>query len=107
MKAARTQTPGFDVSAIRQPARAPTWVVPSVKLALLIADLSLTVAAFIIAFSFRQRAPLLQASTHSSTWSNAFAPYGALLILIVPIRIISMAYSDLYRLRGEFSFVED
>jgi exopolysaccharide biosynthesis polyprenyl glycosylphosphotransferase len=107
MKAARTQTTTFDVSAIRQPARAPTWVVPSVKLGLVIADLILTVTAFMVAFSFRQHAPVLQTSTNIWTWSNAFAPYGALLILIMPIRIISMAYYDLYRLRGEFSFVED
>jgi exopolysaccharide biosynthesis polyprenyl glycosylphosphotransferase len=40
-------------------------------------------------------------------WSNRFAPYAALLLFVVGIRLLTLRYCDLYRLRGEFSFVDD
>ncbi|HEV8168559.1 MAG TPA: sugar transferase, partial [Pyrinomonadaceae bacterium] len=40
-------------------------------------------------------------------WSDRFAPYGALLVFVVAIRLLSFRYCDLYRVRGEFSFVDD
>ncbi len=36
-----------------------------------------------------------------------FAHYFELLFLVVPIRVLALFYFDLYRLRGEFSLVED
>jgi exopolysaccharide biosynthesis polyprenyl glycosylphosphotransferase len=107
MKAERIQTQPFDAAMVRVPARVPAWVVPSVKVALVIVDVLLSVAVFGAAFYLRQGSPLLQESGGSWHWTSAFAPYGALLILVSPIRILTLAYYDLYRLRGEFSFVED
>jgi FlaA1/EpsC-like NDP-sugar epimerase len=43
----------------------------------------------------------------SWAWSNQFAPYGALLVLVIAIRLLTLRYVDLYRIRGEFSFVDD
>ncbi|MBA3806571.1 MAG: sugar transferase, partial [Acidobacteria bacterium] len=43
----------------------------------------------------------------SFSWSAQFAPYAALLPFVLPIRLLTLYYLDLYRLRGEFSFVED
>jgi exopolysaccharide biosynthesis polyprenyl glycosylphosphotransferase len=40
-------------------------------------------------------------------WSARFAPYAALLVFVVAIRLLSFRYCDLYRVRGEFSFVDD
>lgn len=107
MKAEPIQTRPFDATMVRVPARVPAWVVPSVKTALLTVDVLLAVAVFGAAFYFRQGSPLLQESGGAWHWTSAFAPYGALLILVPPIRILTLAYYDLYRLRGEFSFVED
>jgi exopolysaccharide biosynthesis polyprenyl glycosylphosphotransferase len=107
MKAERIQTQAFDAGRVRVPARAPAWVVPSVKTALVIMDGVLSIAVFSGAFLLRHGAPLLQQNAGSWQWTKAFAPYGALLILVPPIRILTLAYYDLYRLRGEFSFVED
>jgi exopolysaccharide biosynthesis polyprenyl glycosylphosphotransferase len=95
-----------NASTVRVPARVPSWVVPGVKTALLLLDLTLAFAAFAFAFYVRQGEPLLR-QTSAWHWTAAFAPYGALLILVVPIRAITLAYYDLYRLRGEYSFVED
>lgn len=97
-------TPG----AVRVPARAPRWVVPLVKLALAISDVALVTFSFAGAFYLRHHQPLL--STDAKTvfdWSSGFAPYAVLLPFVVAIRLVLLRYYDLYRVRGEFSFVED
>src|SRR6185436_17309297 len=40
-------------------------------------------------------------------WSAGFAPYGALVLFVILIRVLTLRYYDLYRLRGEFSFFDD
>ena len=108
MKAERIKTTLTDASTVQLPARMPAWVVPLVKTGLLLIDLALAFATFAYAFHLRQGGPLVYPSANGVlTWTSAFAPYGALLVLVVPIRVITLAYYDLYRLRGEFSFVED
>jgi exopolysaccharide biosynthesis polyprenyl glycosylphosphotransferase len=106
MRAERPRQTVTDPSAVRSPARAPRWIVPTVKLALVLTDALLAAGVFIVAFAYREGASAF--STHGpGFWSAQFAPYGALLLFIVPIRVLSLRYYDLYRLRGEFSFVED
>ena len=108
MKAERITHSTTEASAVRVPARAPAWVVPAIKALLLIADLALAFAAFACAFYLRHGGSIIQqVPSGGREWATEFAPYGALLILILPLRLITLAYYDLYRLRGEFSFVED
>jgi hypothetical protein len=108
MKAERIKSTLTDAMTVQVPARMPAWVVPLVKTALLVVDLALAFAAFAYAFHIRQGSALVHTGVGGGlAWTRAFAPYGALLILVVPIRAITLAYYDLYRLRGEFSFVED
>jgi exopolysaccharide biosynthesis polyprenyl glycosylphosphotransferase len=108
MKPERSKQSLTDASAVRVPARAPAWVIPSVKMALVVVDLALALSAFVGAFYLREGASITQHTNGGLlAWATAFAPYGALLVLVVPIRVITLAYYDLYRLRGEFSFVED
>jgi len=108
MKAERIKQSLTDARAVRVPALVPAWVVPAIKIALVIADLLLAFAAFAGAFYLRQGGSIFQHTTAGiSRWALDFAPYGALLILVLPLRVLTLAYYDLYRLRGEFSFVED
>lgn len=108
MKAERIKQSLTEASAVRVPARVPAWVVPAIKTALVIADLALAFAAFAFAFYVRQGGSIIQHTANGGrSWAIEFAPYGALLILVLPLRVITLAYYDLYRLRGEFSFVED
>src|SRR5204862_5224171 len=107
MKAERVRNNLMDAAAVRVPARAPSWVVPSVKTGLLVLDLALSFAAFSGAFVLRQSSEVFTHVNGAWHWTAAFAPYGALLVLVLPIRVLSLGYYDLYRLRGEFSFVED
>src|SRR5215211_7514756 len=96
----------IDASLVRVPGRAPKWIVPSVKVALVVADALAAAVSFILAFYVREQAPVF-ATEATLAWSSRFAPYGALLLFIVCIRLLSFRYCDLYRVRGEFSFVDD
>ncbi|HKR58242.1 MAG TPA: hypothetical protein VJS64_00810, partial [Pyrinomonadaceae bacterium] len=95
-------------STVRVAGRAPRWVIPAVKVVMIVADIAITVAAFAGAFYLRESSPLWQLATDGSFgWSPRFAPYAALLPFVVVTRLLLIRYYDLYRLRGEFSFVED
>src|SRR5215203_5414962 len=96
----------IDASVGRVPGRAPKWIVPSVKAALIVADALAAAFSFMFAFYVRERVSVFSA-TGSPAWSNRFAPYGALLLFVVCIRLLSFRYCNLYRVRGEFSFVDD
>jgi exopolysaccharide biosynthesis polyprenyl glycosylphosphotransferase len=92
---------------VRVPARAPQWIIPAVKVALVLADLALAALSFVAAFYLREGQAILRNVNGGLSWSAKFAPYGALLLFILPIRVLALKYHDLYRLRGEFSIVED
>ncbi|MEA2204445.1 MAG: hypothetical protein QOE77_1221 [Blastocatellia bacterium] len=108
MKAERIAKSLPNASAVRVPARVPAWVVPAVKTFLAFVDLALALLSFLAAFYFRHRAPIFAHTTDGNlTFTNAFSPYAALLPFILVLRLLPLRYYDLYRLRGEFSFVED
>src|SRR3989440_5733467 len=97
-----------DARSVRAPARAPRWFVPLVKLALMLTDGSLAFFSFVAAFYVRHYQSIVsRAASGSLSWSRDFAPYAVLLPLIIPIRLLLLRYYDLYRVRGEFSFVDD
>jgi exopolysaccharide biosynthesis polyprenyl glycosylphosphotransferase len=89
---------------VRVPGRAPKWIIPTVKTLLVFVDAIAAAAAFIIAFRLREGVSAFDAGLG---WSDRFAPYAGLLLFVVAIRLLSFRYYDLYRLRGEFSFVDD
>ena len=94
--------------AVRVPSRAPAWFVPVVKCSLVAFDVVLATASFILAFYLRHYQSVFQKSASGLfSWSHAFAPYAVLLPLVIPIRLLLLRYYDLYRVRGEFSFVDD
>src|SRR5688500_511400 len=108
MKPEPVKASGVEPRAVRAPARAPRWVVPLVKALLVVSDIVLTTISFAAAFSWRHSEPVLIRTTEGAlAWSSQFAPYAVLLPLVIPIRLLLLRYYDLYRLRGEFSFVDD
>ena len=96
----------IDASRVRVPGRAPRWIVPAVKASLVIADALSAAVSFMLAFYVRERISVFAAGG-GLAWSDRFAPYGALLVFVVCIRLLSFRYCDLYRVRGEFSFFDD
>jgi exopolysaccharide biosynthesis polyprenyl glycosylphosphotransferase len=108
MRVERLKETAIEARVVRASSRAPSWVIPVVKAALVISDLALAACSFIAAFYLREgEAVLARTSDDSLRWSDQFAPYGALLLFVLLIRLLTLYYLDLYRLRGEFSFVED
>ena len=106
MRAERTRQSRLDASVVRVPARAPRWIVPTVKVLLVIADAFAAALSFMLAFYTREGVSVFT-SGDAFAWSDRFAPYGALLVFVVAIRLLSFRYCNLYRVRGEFSFVDD
>jgi exopolysaccharide biosynthesis polyprenyl glycosylphosphotransferase len=104
MRAERAK-PLIDASAVRVPGRAPRWIVPTVRLLLVFTDALAAAFSFILAFTIRENVSIF--ASGSWGWSHTFAPYAALLPLIIVIRLLTLRYVDLYRIRGEFSFFDD
>jgi len=106
MRAERRRTQLTDARSVRVPGRAPRWIIPAVKTLLVAMDALAAAASFIVAFYLREGVSAF-ASDGRFAWSNQFAPYAGLLLFVVGIRLLSLRSCNLYRLRGEFSFVDD
>jgi exopolysaccharide biosynthesis polyprenyl glycosylphosphotransferase len=106
MRAERKRQRFTDASAVRVPGRAPKWIIPTVKSLLVMTDAVAVTASFLFAFYLREGVSVF-AGHAFLTWSDRFAPYGGLLLFVIGIRLLCFRYCDLYRLRGEFSFVDD
>src|SRR5882724_10787017 len=95
-------------SEVRVAARVPAWIVPTVESVLVVTDVLISAFSFMTAFYLREGVPVLvKTSSGGIALGARFAPYGTLLLFVVCIRVLSLRYVDLYRLRGEFSFVDD
>ncbi|HEY0172308.1 MAG TPA: sugar transferase [Pyrinomonadaceae bacterium] len=109
MRVERLKESGLRAGALRALARAPGWVVPAVKAALVAADAALAVASFVGAYALREGGRLLAGFSFERgfAWGRDFEPYASLLWFVVLVRLVSNAYYDLYRLRGEFSYLDE
>ena len=93
---------------MRAHSRAPHWVIPTIKATLVVADSLIAAMSFAAAFYFREGGEIFQQTPLDSfAWAPRFAPYGALVLFVILIRVLALRYYDLYRLRGEFSFFDD
>jgi exopolysaccharide biosynthesis polyprenyl glycosylphosphotransferase len=109
MRAERSENLKVKAGAVRAAARAPRWVVPAVKVALAASDACVAAASFAAAYAWREGGGLLVRFQPGAgfVWQPRFEPYAALLWFVVAVRLISSAYYDLYRLRGEFSYIDE
>ncbi len=108
MRAEKLKQARVDASAVRVPGVAPRWVLPAVQAALVGADALVAIGSFIAAFYLREGdALLLRWGGEHWAWSIEFRPYAAVLLFILPVRLLAHAYYELYRLRGEFSYVDE
>ena len=83
--------------------RVPVYVMPLVKFSILAADAALATACFMLAFGWREHAPIL--SETAWAWSKEFVPYAGVLFFVVPIRLAMLIYQRVYRLQGAFSYI--
>lgn len=102
------KNPLVEARIVRAPSRAPHWVIPTIKAALVVTDSLIAAVSFGVAFYLREGGAILrQTGADKFGWSAKFAPYGALVLFVILIRVLALRYHDLYRLRGEFSFFDD
>jgi exopolysaccharide biosynthesis polyprenyl glycosylphosphotransferase len=109
MRAERSEDISVRANAPRAAARAPRWVVPAVKAALVVLDACVAAASFAAAYVLREGGGLLVrfGAGEGFVWQPRFEPYASLLWFVVAVRVLSSAYYDLYRLRGEFSYLDE
>ncbi|MDQ3373141.1 MAG: hypothetical protein M3521_04545, partial [Acidobacteriota bacterium] len=75
--------------------RVPSFVMPSVKLLIFLIDAGLAFASFALAFVLREGDAIF--SQTAWTLSRDFMPYAAVLIFVVPVRLLMLAYQRVYR----------
>jgi exopolysaccharide biosynthesis polyprenyl glycosylphosphotransferase len=109
MRVERSEKLRVEASEVRARARAPRWVVPAVKVLLVVADAAVAASAFVSAFALREGGgvPIRFGTGEGFVWDARFGPYGALLWFVLAVRLLASAYYDLYRLRGEFSYIDE
>jgi exopolysaccharide biosynthesis polyprenyl glycosylphosphotransferase len=109
MRAERSEKLRVGAGGVRAAARAPRWVVPAVKAGLVAADACVAVASFVAAYVLREGGGVLVGfrAGVGIVWEPRFEPYAALLWFVVVVRLLAAAYYDLYRLRGEFSYLDE
>lgn len=108
MRVERIDRLRVEAGAVRAEGRAPVWAVPAARGALVAADALVACASFVAAFVLREGVRIVDHMPSGGwDWSLRFAPYAAVLLFVVPVRVLANAYYDLYRLRGEFSYVDD
>ncbi|HEX8557361.1 MAG TPA: sugar transferase [Pyrinomonadaceae bacterium] len=109
MRAEHTREAAAGAGAARAAARAPGWVAPAVKAGLVAADACVAAGSFAAAYASREGGRLLEGFSleRGFVWGPSFEPYAALLWFVVTVRVVSAAYYDLYRLRGEFSYLDE
>src|SRR5215208_1580344 len=109
MRAEHTESRTLAAKVPRAAGRAPGWVVPLVKAALVLTDAGLAAACFCAAYGLREGGRLLVdfSFARGFVWESRFEPYAALLWFVVLVRLVSNVYYDLYRLRGEFSYLDE
>ncbi|MBA3335353.1 MAG: sugar transferase [Acidobacteria bacterium] len=83
--------------------RVPSFVMPTVKLLIFLIDASLAFASFALAFVLREGDAIFS----ETAWSVEFKPYAAVLIFVVPIRLVMLIYQRTYRLQGAFSYIAE
>ncbi|PYS90696.1 MAG: hypothetical protein DMF64_14280 [Acidobacteria bacterium] len=108
MRVEQLKQPRIDASTVRVPGVAPRWVLPTVQAALMLTDALVALGAFLLAYHLREGyAIVLRWGTGHWAWSLEFRPYAAVLLFVLPVRLLAQGYYDLYRLRGEFSYVDE
>jgi exopolysaccharide biosynthesis polyprenyl glycosylphosphotransferase len=109
MRAERSEKLRVRAGEVRASARAPRWVLPAVKAALVAADACVAAASFVAAYVLREGGGVFVGLRPGLgiAWEPRFGPYAALLWFVVVVRLLSSAYYDLYRLRGEFSYLDE
>jgi len=87
-----------------------SYFIPTVTLLLVVLDFAIATGSFILAYWLREGLPVFIRYEEGGwpVWfTKGFLPYLSVLIFVPFIRVAAMRHYDLYRLRGEFSILQD
>src|SRR5439155_26868000 len=87
-----------------------TYLLPLCTALIILADLGVATGSFVLSYWLRQGEavffpPLGSLLPIDITWN--FRPYFSVLLFVPVVRILALRHYDLYRLRGEFSLLQD
>ncbi|HEX6280329.1 MAG TPA: sugar transferase [Pyrinomonadaceae bacterium] len=85
--------------------RVPTWVMPLVKVGVVVADAALAGFSFLAAFKFREGSDVF--SPTAWAWSPEFVPYAGILYAAMVIRPAMLVYQRVLRYHGAFSYTQE
>ena len=85
--------------------RVPRWVMPLVKVLVVVSDGVLTALCFLAAFKLREGTDIFSATAWA--WSPEFVPYAGILYFAIPIRLAMFAYERLFQYQGAFSYTRE
>jgi len=74
MRVAQINNPLIDPSVVRAPSRAPQWVIPTVKVAMVVADGLIAATSFAGAFYIREGTPVFNKLAMERSGGSRFAP---------------------------------
>ncbi|MBI4851943.1 MAG: sugar transferase [Acidobacteria bacterium] len=99
-----------DILALTRHLRYEAYLLPLCTALIILADISVSIGSFVLAYWFRQGdaaffRPQGAFLPVDVTWG--FRPYFSVLLFIPLVRIWALRHYDLYRLRGEFSLLQD
>lgn len=97
----KTKTPEL----VKAENRVPRWVLPSVKVSIVLVDAFLAFACFAFAFIVRQGQDVF--SQTAWAWSKDFVPYAGVVFFAIPVRVAALWYQRVYRLQGAFSYIAE
>ena len=104
MKLETIETDKIKQSLAQAERRAPEWILPLVKIILIVLDCAAAALSFALAFKIREGLPVL--SSTAWAWSPEFVAYGGVLFFAIPVRLAMLFYQRMYRLQGAFSYID-
>src|SRR5262249_35705393 len=90
--------------------RYETYMLPICSAFILLLDIAIAIGGFTFAYWLRQGEPVFLRATGSLLPDDItlnFRPYFSVLLFVPLVRILALRHYDLYRLRGEFSLLQD
>ncbi|MCW5961965.1 MAG: sugar transferase [Pyrinomonadaceae bacterium] len=85
--------------------RAPRWVLPLVKFAIVCSDALLAFVCFALAFLIREDGAVF--SQTAWAWSKEFVPYSGVVFFAIIVRVLMLSYQRVYRFHGAFSYIAE
>ena len=90
---------------IKAKSRVPRWVLPSVKVSIVLIDALLAFVCFALAFIWREDKTVF--SETAWAWSKEFVPYAGVVFFAIAVRVLMLWYQRAYRLQGAFSYIAE